>query len=517
MNADTTAPSGPTSPGRSPERGASDPTPRPRRLRRWLCIAGFAVVFVAASLGAVSGLVALPLMGGLLAGVADPSLGPLARPVSWSGRTAAIVTAMVIGFAVMVTVPSGPGGGFLLSHLSRDTAELVVNALLLIATAVIALPLAMTQAPEPVETVPLRRAVATRRNLVLATAGALTLALGHVFGVTFVVLAAAAVALPVLTAGSRAWDVFRLRATTDVLRGPLHRGQRARVLQALNLVVFWALVAVATLPGTFDPLLDLGIVSTPAAVRGIVVAGCGLAAVLALVPRRRVLVGTNLLVASASILVASQLVGIYHGPVDPVTLPSPVTGQWYVVQGGRAELVNNHRAGLAQDDALDILQFVGNRTHHGDARVLANYFCYGGPVLAPAAGRVVTLVSDRPDQRIGTTDTAHPAGNHLVIDIGGGRYVAFAHLRSGSVTVALGETVRPGQQVGEVGNSGNSDEPHLHFQVQNRPQFNVITPAAGARTYPWLLRDVVLTRSGATSRPSTADLRRGDYFAPAAQ
>jgi hypothetical protein len=50
--------------------------------------------------------------------------------------------------------------------------------------------------------------------------------------------------------------------------------------------------------------------------------------------------GVNMLAVIGSLLVTSQLIGVYRAPVDPVTLPAPVTGQWYVVQGGRAELVN---------------------------------------------------------------------------------------------------------------------------------------------------------------------------------
>lgn len=103
-----------------------------------------------------------------------------------------------------------------------------------------------------------------------------------------------------------------------------------------------------------------------------------------------------------------------------------------------------------------------------------------------------------------------------MIDIGAGRYVAFAHLRPGSISVAVGDQVRPGQKIAEIGNSGNTDQPHLHLQVQNTPEFDVETPAASAQTYPWLFQEVVLTRSGETSRPPAGDLRRGDSFAPSA-
>ena len=59
------------------------------------------------------------------------------------------------------------------------------------------------------------------------------------------------------------------------------------------------------------------------------------------------------------------------------------------------------------------------------------------------------------------------AGNHVILDIGGGRFAFYAHLQPGSLRVKLGDKVRRGQVLGLVGNSGNSTEPHLHFHIEN--------------------------------------------------
>jgi murein DD-endopeptidase MepM/ murein hydrolase activator NlpD len=56
-------------------------------------------------------------------------------------------------------------------------------------------------------------------------------------------------------------------------------------------------------------------------------------------------------------------------------------------------------------------------------------------------------------------------GNHVVLDIGGGHYAFYAHLKPGSLKVKLGDKVKRGQVIGLVGNTGNSTEPHLHFHV----------------------------------------------------
>ncbi len=60
-------------------------------------------------------------------------------------------------------------------------------------------------------------------------------------------------------------------------------------------------------------------------------------------------------------------------------------------------------------------------------------------------------------------------GNHVVLDLGDGVYAAFAHLKHRWAVVVKGQRVRPGEQLASYGNSGNSTEPHLHFQLTDRP------------------------------------------------
>jgi murein DD-endopeptidase MepM/ murein hydrolase activator NlpD len=61
------------------------------------------------------------------------------------------------------------------------------------------------------------------------------------------------------------------------------------------------------------------------------------------------------------------------------------------------------------------------------------------------------------------------AGNHVIIDMGNGHYAMYAHLATGTLKVKVGDTVTRGQVLGLLGNTGNSDSPHLHFQVMDRP------------------------------------------------
>jgi murein DD-endopeptidase MepM/ murein hydrolase activator NlpD len=78
-----------------------------------------------------------------------------------------------------------------------------------------------------------------------------------------------------------------------------------------------------------------------------------------------------------------------------------------------------------------------------------------------------------PENIPGATSRAVPitletvGGNHVIIDLGKGRYAFYAHLQPGRIPVKVGDKVKRGQVIGYVGNSGNSTEPHLHFHISD--------------------------------------------------
>lgn len=144
----------------------------------------------------------------------------------------------------------------------------------------------------------------------------------------------------------------------------------------------------------------------------------------------------------------------------------PVDGDWFVYWGGRDIEDNYHAVDVGQRFAIDLLVMRDGQSYSGDPSRLESYHCWGRPILAPAEGVVVRAVDGLPDQAIGASDPADPAGNHVVIDFGNDEYGFLAHLRQGSVRVAKGDAVAMGQEIGLCGNSGNSSEPHLHFHMQ---------------------------------------------------
>ena len=104
---------------------------------------------------------------------------------------------------------------------------------------------------------------------------------------------------------------------------------------------------------------------------------------------------------------------------------------------------------------------------HGDQSVLENWYVYGQNVYAAASGIVVSAKDGMPDQSpVGTISNGlnlfNSDGNSVVIYIAGG-YSIYCHFKPNSIVVKTGQTISKGDLIGQVGNSGNSGAPHLHF------------------------------------------------------
>ncbi|MFM9937096.1 MAG: M23 family metallopeptidase [Novosphingobium sp.] len=132
------------------------------------------------------------------------------------------------------------------------------------------------------------------------------------------------------------------------------------------------------------------------------------------------------------------------------------------------------REHLAQRFAIDwVLLDADGRFFRKNAAANTNFAGYGAEVIAVADGVVAHVRSDLPDNagsnpQSGRTVTLdNITGNTIVLDLGGGRFALYAHLQPGSLKVALGDRVAAGQVLAKLGNSGNSDAPHLHFQMMD--------------------------------------------------
>jgi hypothetical protein len=358
-------------------------------------------------------------------------------------------------------------------------------------------------------------------NLLLAILALLVLAGAYWVGLmpAFLpeTLALLVLTLSLVTVASRAWHARRGGLEYGLLRHPFRRELRPYLLQCLNRWLFLALFGAAIVAGTFAivPAQVGSLFSLPlperVPYRPLVIALCLAAllmAALALVPRRRVQVATNILVAIGTVFLAIHLVRIYAPPADRVAIDPPLAGEWVTVAGGRSTLLSHHYSTPFVRDALDFVQLdEEGRGYEGDPKRAESWYGFGEPVLAPANGTVVSVSDVHPDEPVGKTGLTPSYGNHILLQIGEHRYAVMAHLKQGSARVSEGERVQLGQQIAAVGDSGDSLWPHLHIHVQEGPDLD-----HQARTVPVMLRDVLLIRGGRESRPAEADLRRGDQI-----
>lgn len=152
---------------------------------------------------------------------------------------------------------------------------------------------------------------------------------------------------------------------------------------------------------------------------------------------------------------------------DPRAFTFPLTGGHFIIaQGGSAGILNHHYSHRAQRHALDITAVgpLGFRASGILPDDPASYAIFGASVISPCDGTVKAAVDGLPDLPPPARDKTNPAGNHVVLSCGD-LEVELAHLRMGSVVVEPGTQIRARDPIGQVGNSGNSTEPHLHIHA----------------------------------------------------
>ncbi|MGD9494147.1 MAG: urea transporter [Bacteroidales bacterium] len=172
--------------------------------------------------------------------------------------------------------------------------------------------------------------------------------------------------------------------------------------------------------------------------------------------------------------------------VLPVSLP--VSGPWKVSQGHDGD--ETHRDDYRHawdfqvaDDQDAVFQNAGH--------ALKDYYCFGKPVYAPADGIIEEIVTDIPDNPIGEINQTHNWGNTVVIKHTPYLFSKLSHLKEQSVLVKKGDSIKKGDIIGQVGNSGRSPFPHLHFQLQS-------TPFIGSHTLHYPLSSFYILDKGNT-------------------
>ncbi len=212
----------------------------------------------------------------------------------------------------------------------------------------------------------------------------------------------------------------------------------------------------------------------------------------------------------------------------PIEVDFPLRGEWVAVHTPAARVPSHGTHMLGQTYAFDFLRI--DRARKGFQFFpcsLARYLllgvklsqCYGWsqPIHAPFAGTVVAAKDGWPERDPvhflrdvavvlknalffdvnKVRDLRAVLGNHIVLKMRGEEvYGFFAHARCGSLRVHEGEELRAGEHLADVGHSGNSTAPHLHFHLMDRASI------AEARGLPCCFRRYEALRDGAWERVS---------------
>jgi murein DD-endopeptidase len=165
------------------------------------------------------------------------------------------------------------------------------------------------------------------------------------------------------------------------------------------------------------------------------------------------------------------------GEVAPVLGPPLNGGPWAAVY--HPQWARGHRRVFYEVDgvaripgrfAIDYFRVDRDgRVARSDRDIVSDWLGYAADVLAVADGVVVAARNDVAESpRISThvrLPLADGTGNYVALDIGGGRYAFYEHLRPGSVRVAAGQRVLRGDVIAQLGFTGHTSGPHLHFHL----------------------------------------------------
>jgi murein DD-endopeptidase MepM/ murein hydrolase activator NlpD len=167
----------------------------------------------------------------------------------------------------------------------------------------------------------------------------------------------------------------------------------------------------------------------------------------------------------------AAIINYLPNQLDPDN-PIITLGQWVVVPGGSKPFIPRAVTAYTGPIPDDASTGTGEFAWPASGTIYQGFFPWhpaidiaaylGAPVLAADSGYVIEA---------GWSNVGY--GYNVVIDHGNGFQTLYAHLNAYYVDV--GDNVAQGQQIGEMGNTGNATGPHLHFEVrQNTVQRNPI-------------------------------------------
>lgn len=182
----------------------------------------------------------------------------------------------------------------------------------------------------------------------------------------------------------------------------------------------------------------------------------------------------------------------------PVVIPPPFRGRWMITQGAFGEYT--HTKEWSYD-----FEVVDERIHaaaRGASPNNEDHFSWDRPVIAPIMAGVIRTKNDAEDQPPYRKPDASTPVNGAYLKLNDESALWLGHFREGSVRVNTGEVVSRGAELGRVGNSGQSNRPHLHISVFELP--------SGLRTKPIAFSNVIVSLNPVPDDPWARRLNQWD-------
>jgi hypothetical protein len=185
---------------------------------------------------------------------------------------------------------------------------------------------------------------------------------------------------------------------------------------------------------------------------------------------------------------------------QPIAVRFPLSGEWCAVNTPGHKVPSHGTDQLGQRYAYDFFQIDWNQKGYKFFKPsllksvvlgveLQDTYCWSQPIFSPFEGEVVEAMDGLKERnpvhlvrdmavvlknafffRAKSNEELHPVlGNFIILKMAEGVYSLIAHARTGSVQVSKGQKVAEGEQIAQVGHSGNSTAPHLHFQLMDSP------------------------------------------------
>lgn len=204
----------------------------------------------------------------------------------------------------------------------------------------------------------------------------------------------------------------------------------------------------------------------------------------------------------------------------PIIVEFPLRGEWFSPNTPGTKIPSHGTNRLGTRYAYDFIQVDWNRKGYPSYQSnfikylicglsVKNYYCWGKAIYAPCNGIVVKTENNYDENMrtnlfgdlrnacknarwldIGNDDIQKIAGNYVIIKHTENVYVALCHLQKGSLQVSVGQSITTGKMIGKIGHSGNSFQPHLHFQLMDNEDITV------AKGIPCVFKEYELFQNG---------------------